>query len=76
MTMDHLRALDRARNRLDAAKAEFSAAAQAGLRGDKDAAERAGAAYREVEAARLALRALTDQAPGEWAISARVRDDA
>ena len=59
----HPRQLDAARARMDAAKVAFSEAAAAGLRGDADAADRATAAFRELEAAHADLRRLTDRAP-------------
>jgi hypothetical protein len=57
----YLRQLDAARRRMDAAKHGFTLAAEAGIRGDKDAADKASAAVRELEAARAELRRLVDQ---------------
>lgn len=75
-TTDHLAALDRARDRLAAAKAAFTAACEAAQRQDPDSGPRCTAALAGLNAARAELRRLTDQAPGEWAISARAREEA
>lgn len=71
-TDQHLRQLDAARERMDRAKHQFTIAAEAGIRGDKDAADKASAAFRELESARAELRRLTDMAPGPWAEMARI----
>lgn len=75
-TAEYLEQLDRARERVARAKLTFTAACEASQRQDPDAGERCAAAITELNAARQALRTLTDQAPGVWAISARARDDA
>lgn len=54
----HLRQLDVARERMDAAKAQFTDAAQAALRGDPGASDLASAALLELTVAREALRRL------------------
>lgn len=72
----HLKQLDAARSRVTAAKASFTAACEAAQRQDPDSGPRCSAALEELNAARAELRRLTDMAPGEWAISARARDDA
>lgn len=74
MNTDHLKALDRARERMAAAKQAFTAAAEAAQRQEPDAGKRCADAIDELNAARAELRRLTDQAPGAWAESARLRD--
>ena len=76
MNADHLAQLDAARARMAAAKAKFTEAAQAAQRNDPGSGELCTAAIEELNSARAELRRLTDQAPGEWAIAARARDDA
>jgi hypothetical protein len=71
----HLKALDAARNRVANAKAAFTAACEAAQQQDPSAGQRCGEALEELNAARAELRQLTDQAPGEWAIAARARDE-
>lgn len=75
MNEQHLRQLDAARRRMAAAKQAFTLAAQAAQRNDPDSGQRCADAIEELNVARQALRALTDQAPGPWREVARFRDE-
>lgn len=71
-TTDHFEAIDLARERVAKAKASFTAACEASQRQEPNAGERCTAAIDELNAARQALRVLTDMAPGPWAEMARI----
>jgi len=65
-----------ARNRMNAAKARYTAAAQAAIACDPDAVAIAATALRELGAARDALYRSAGEAPGGWKLAAMARAEA